>query len=220
METQLAAPVTDWLTGLGAACVAQEVDAGFGVPDLVAGMGSPARLRERLAAAPPLSHLLEVRVLEFCRYGRTEAELRGWSPRAFPELRRRALRPLLSSGLLVSNEDRVQAIAQPVDPFDALVAIELKLSDITRGLRQAHGYRAFADQSYLAVPAARVTSKAMEAARAHSVGLLAVHPMAVEVAVEPPLPSAATASRRRLASERVMSAYVDGDRRPAGSARR
>ncbi len=219
-ETDLAAPVERWLLAEGASCVAHEVEAGFGVPDLVAGVGDPARLRNRRRQAPPVVDGLQLRLLQFCQRWRTENDLRDWAPTGYSRLRKRAVLPLLELGLLRLLEGRLRARSDPKDPFTALVAVELKLADVGRGLRQAHSYRTFADATYLAVPAQRVTGAVMEQARRHAVGLLAVHPATAEAVVTPPAGSLAAPGRRRLASERVLSALADVDRRSGGSARR
>jgi len=218
-ETAMAAPVERWLCERGSTCIGSEVEAGFGVPDLMAGIGEASRLRNRRRQAPPVVDSLQLRLLQFCACWRTEEEVREWAPNGYDGLRRRALEPLVQAELLLVDEGRMRARRQPKDPFDEVIAVELKLHDAGRGLRQAHGYRAFADKSYLALPASAVTSGTLDRARRHSVGLLAVHPGAVEEVVEPPRTSVASPGRRRLAAERMMAASRDPLRR-AGSPRR
>jgi len=218
-ETAMSFPVEQWLWERGASCVAHEVDAGFGVPDLMAGVGTAGQLRNRRRQAQPVADAVQLRLLSFCGKWRTEDELRAWAPNGYAGLRRRAIGPLVEAGLLLSEQSRMRARRQPKDPFMELVAVELKLSDVLRGLRQAHSYRTLADVAYLALPAARVNAMALEGARRHFIGLLSVHPRAVEEVVQPPRASVAAAGRRRLASERVLVASLDSTRL-AGSARR
>jgi hypothetical protein len=219
-ETQLAPPVEAWLVGIGSTCIGREVEVGFGVPDLVAGVGSWASLRNRRRQARPVTQSLHLAVLDFCRTPRSEADLREWAPNGYSELSRRALKPLLSGGMLVFRNEVFRARVAPKDPFERIVAVELKLTDGKRGLAQAHAYRAFADLSYLALPAHRITPGLMESARTIGVGLLAVHTGLVEEAVEPDTDSYATAGRRRMASEHTMAAHADGAQRSAGAPRR
>jgi hypothetical protein len=218
-ESEMAPAVEAWLTANGASCIGREVEVGFGIPDLVAGIGDARTLRNRRRQAVPVTHALQLAVLDFCRYVKTEQDLRDWAPGGFYELDRRALRPLIQEDLLTLSEGRFRSRANPKDPFDRLIAVELKRSDVGRGMAQAHAYRSFADASYLALPAHRVTPDSMDRARHLGIGLLAVHLGAVEEAVEPGKVSAATKSRRRMASEYTLAAADDGASRDAGSPR-
>ena len=217
-ETEMAGAVEAWLLACGATCVGREVEVGFGIPDLVAGMGEARALRNRKRQAGPVTHSLQLAVLEYCAHVRTEDDLRDWAPGAFYELDRRALQPLLQDELLTVTNGRYRSRANPKDPFDRLVAVELKLSDVGRGIAQAHACRAFADASYLALPAHRVTPETMDRARQVGIGLLAVHAAYAEEAVEPGV-SVATTGRRRMASEHTLAAARDGASRVAGSPR-
>ncbi|WP_448812090.1 hypothetical protein [Agromyces bauzanensis] len=219
-ETELAPPVEAWLEGIGSSCIGREVEVGFGVPDLVAGVGSRTSLRNRRRQARPVTQSLHLAVLDFCRTPRSETELREWAPNGYSELNRRALKPLLGRGMLVFRNEKLRARVAPKDPFERIIAVELKLADAKRGLAQAHAYRAFADVSYLALPARRITPELMERARAIGVGLLAVHTGLVEEIVEPDADSYATAGRRRMASEHTMAAHADAALRSAGAPRR
>jgi hypothetical protein len=219
-EASLAGPVEDWLMSLRATCVAHEVDAGFGIPDLMAGFGDTSRLRRRWKQSPPIQDSLQLRLLEYCRTARTEAELRAWAPNGFSDLKRRAVVPLLKHGLIESVNDGLKTRTLPKDPFRHLVAVELKLADARRGLRQAHSYRAFSDISYLAMPASRINATILDAARRHFVGLLAVHAGAVEEVVEPPSGTVFARTRRRIASERILAAAADPSRPVGGSPKR
>lgn len=217
-ETAMAPSVEAWLRSMGASCIGREVEVRSGIPDLVAGIGNTRALRNRRRQAGPITYALRLAVLDYCSTVKTESELREWSSSAFYELDRRALRPLISEGLMSVSGDRYRSRANPKDPFDRLMAVELKLSDVARGLAQANAYRLFADVSYLAVPAHRVTADLMDRARVIGIGLLAVHPAAVDVAVEP-AQSIATSGRRRMAAEHTLAAALDGASRVAGSPR-
>jgi len=219
-ETELAAPVEAWLAFMGSTCVGREVEVGFGIPDLVGGVGSRTALRNRRRQARPVTQALQLAVLDFCQTSRSEAELREWAPNGFSELNRRALKPLLGFGMLSTQNNKLRARVAPKDPFERIIAVELKLADATRGLAQAYAYRAFADVSYLALPAHRISAELMDRARAIGVGLLAVHRELVEEIVEPDGDSYATAGRRRMASEYTMAAHADAASRTAGAPRR
>lgn len=216
----MAHPVVRWLRDRGGSCVAHEVRASVGVADLVAGVGPVRRLQNRRRQAPPVTVSLQLQLLEFCATTRTEDELRHWAPRGMSDLRRSAIQPLVAAQMLVERSPgRWRARRRPADPFDVLIAVELKLSDVTRGIGQAFSYRAFAEASYLALPAPRVGASAMETARRHGVGLLAVFPNRVDEVVEPEAGHTAFAWRRRIAAERVLEASTDSSRL-AGSAPR
>jgi hypothetical protein len=216
-EADLGPIVERWLQAEGSICIGREVEVGFGVPDLVGGFGSRASLRNRKRRAGPVTHSLQLAVLEYCKVSRTEDDLRTWAPGNYYELARNAIRPLIDGELLVSRGGKFRSRVSPKDPFERLVAVELKLKDVTRGLAQAHAYRLFADVSYLALPAYRINAAAMERARQIGVGLLAVHSGHVEEAVEPDIFSRATSGRRRMASEHTLLANSNASFRVAGA---
>lgn len=218
-ESELAAPVEAWLRQVGSSCIGREVEVGFGIPDLVAGVGTGRSLKNRRRQAGPITNAIQLAVLEFCKVTRTESELREWAPNGFYELNRRALARLIKDDLLVASAEKFRSRVNPKDPFESLIAVELKLSDVGRGLAQAHAYRAFADVSYLALPAPKVTPPTMARAREIGVGLLAVHRGLVEETVEPDPESFATPGRRRMASEQTLAAHAQGAFRTAGSPR-
>ncbi|MFF2389376.1 hypothetical protein [Agromyces sp. NPDC058104] len=216
-EAELAAPVAKWLHTYGGSCIAEEVEVGYGIPDIVAGVGAKQQLRNRRRQADPITDPVQLALLEFCRVTRTEDELREWAPGSYADLSRRAVRPLLASSMLTVTVTGYRARRQPRDPFDQLVAVELKLRPSERGFAQAHSYRLFAEVAYLAVPASRVTARTMGRARELGVGFLAVHQDSCDEVVEPAGRSLATPGRRRLASEQVLAASRRIDGRRAGS---
>jgi hypothetical protein len=155
---------------------------------------------------------LQLELLEFCATTRTEDELREWARTGMSDLRRSAILPQVDAELLAEpGPGRWRTRRRPADPFDVLIAVELKLADVNRGLAQAFSYRSFAEAAYLALPATRVNAKAMGDARRHGVGLLAVYPNGADAIVEPDTPTA-LAWRRRMAAERVLEASLDRTR--------
>lgn len=218
-EVEMAPPVEAWLRQMGSSCIGREVEVGAGIPDLIGGVGAGRLLRNRRRQSRPITNSTQLAALDFCRTTKTESELREWAPNGFYELQRRVLRPLVESDLMVSNMGRFRSRVAPKDPFERLIAVELKLGDVTRGIAQAYSYRSFADVSYLALPAHRVTPATMARARSIGLGLLAVHHGAAEEAVEPDETSYATRGRRRMASEHTLAASAQGEFRTAGSPR-
>lgn len=217
-ETDLGAPVIRWLRDNGGTCVAQEVAAGSGVADLVAGFGTSKDLRNRRRQAAALPDHVQLALVDFCQTSRTERELRDWAPHGYSGLRTSALRPLLEQGLLTETPTGVRSRRRPRDPFERIIAVELKLRGSERGLLQAFSYRIFSDTSYLAIPAARVTAKVMSRARELGVGVLAVHDQHVDEVVEPDNTSLTTPGRRRLASEKVLHGATLTDRQAGAPA--
>jgi hypothetical protein len=217
-EAELGPPVIRWLRDNGGSCVAQEVAAGSGVADLVAGFGSAKDLRNRRRQAAALPDHVQLALIDFCQTSRTERELRAWAPHGYSGLRTRAIQPLLKQGLLAVTPSGIRSRRRPRDPFERVIAVELKLRGSERGLLQAFSYRVFADAAFLAIPAVRVTPKVMARARELGVGLLAVHDQHVDEVVEPERTSLATPGRRRLASEKVLHGATLTDRQAGAPA--
>jgi hypothetical protein len=207
-ETELARPVKSWLRSIGGTCIAEEVGVGYGVADLVAGLGNRQHLNNRRRQAGPLTDNLQLALLDFCRVSRTEIELREWAPNTYSDLMRRALRPLLDMGLIAANLTGFRTRRRPRDPFDQIVAVELKLRVSERGFSQAYAYRLFAESSYLAVPGSRIRASHVDRARDLGIGLLAVLEYGCDEVVEPDGRSLATPNRRRLATEQVLAASL------------
>jgi len=218
-EVELGAPVERWLKRQGYSVVGHEVDAGVGVPDLVAGLSGSGDLRRRRRQAAPIVDPLQLLLLDFCSSSRTEDELRSWAPNGYSALVKRALTPLVERRLIVAYKGAVKASKKIQDPFTRLVAVELKLADTTRGIRQAHSYRVFADLSYLAMPSERLNLRAVAAAQDAGIGILAVTDDDVTEVVAPDRASMATPGRRRVASERTLAASANKTQLPAGSPR-
>lgn len=216
-EVDLAEPVRRWLVDNGATCVAEEVAIGAGIPDMIGGFGLRNELRNRRRQADPVVLPVQLSLLDFCRRARTLDELRAWAPNGFSSLNSRAIQPLLERKILKETSQGIKTQRHPRDPFSELIAIELKLTASARGFAQAFSYRLFADKAYLAVPARKVTPRAMDRARELGVGLLAVHAHTCDEAVEPSSQTTHSQGRRRMLTELLLAASQDPMARRAGS---
>lgn len=116
---------------------------------------------------------------------------------------------------LISTADGIARPAWPAGPIvSRAIAIEAKLTDWRSAAIQAERYQDFADETYLAMPAARIASlmKQPEKLQGLGLGLIAVSPDACEIAVralsaKPRLPAV-----RRWLEEVEYGAFV-GDLR-------
>lgn len=218
-EADLADPVAGWLAAqAGSVVVAAEIDAGSGIADLVAGRLQHGADSSRGAFHDPFASA----VLELARTPVLESELRRWAPIGWRSLRSRVLAPLLADGLLVrehrEDDDVYVSRADPDDPFEQLVAVELKLRDWRRAVAQAGRYRLFAERSYVALPAMRINDNVVAEAVRNRVGVLAVGTdRSVRPACHPATAPALQPARRRWASEQLLRALQHPCSRPAGS---
>lgn len=220
-EVQLAEPVRAWLSAQeGIVAVGEEIDAGRGVADFVAGCSSDARLPTRSTFANPLS----LRVLDKTQEPIAESQLRAWAPHGWRSLERQVVEPLVADGHLeafYSEEDSAlsyRATLDAADPFTSLVAVELKLKDWRRAVAQAGRYRLFAERSYVAMPVTVMGAKLEAEALRNRVGLLAIDSAGgVEVALEAPTSGPLQPRRRRWAAEQLLSAVRAPGTRLAGS---
>lgn len=198
--------------------IAEEVDSGVGIADLV--LGTSRRARNVLR--PPVTDTAQLRLLELAQKTVTEDQLRTWAPSGWSALRRRTLVPLLDLGLLARTGEgdatAYRATIAVTDPFDELTAVELKLTDWRRAIAQAGRYRLFADRSYIAMPENRITPALVREATRNNVGVLAVDPTdgareiiaaATQRALQP--------LRRRITSELVLAGTLTPSRRRAGA---
>ncbi len=218
-ETDLGPAVIAWLAARRKHhSIAEEVDSGVGIADLVLGTSRRARTTLR----PAVTDSTQLRLLELAQKPVTEGDLRSWAPGGWSSLRRRTLEPLLDAGLLTrhaaDNAATYRATVKMNDPFDELTAVELKLTDWRRAIAQAGRYRLFADRSYIAMPHKRVTSALIDEAVRNDVGVLSVHAIdgvyevttaAVRVPLQP--------QRRRVTSELVLAAALAPSSRRAGA---
>jgi hypothetical protein len=223
-EIAMAKPVREWLaTFPGVSTVADEIDAGYGVADLVAGEGTVEDLERRVNMVDGITNIHQLRLLLLANPTVSEARLRDWSPVAWSSLRVQALQPLLDGGHLEKDltcgETVYRANIDIFDPFDSLIAVELKLKDWGRGIAQAARYRVFAERSYLAIPSRLIKHSAVCAARRNGIGLLAVHADSVDIVEDAPSRAPFHASKRRRASELMLQALADEQHPRAGSPR-
>ena len=201
---------------------------------MVAGLGSattvPLRRTVPSAAATRLLSLIadggsRVGVASGGAFGCvTEAELRSVAADGWRSMRGH-LESLLALDLVSRHQfDGVVAYEPCVDvhdPFERLVAVELKLRDWRSAVAQAARYRLFADASYIAMPCSRLSEAALAEARRNRVGVLSLHSLGSEgpvtVLVEAPLSPPLQPLRRRWASEVVLASVTRPGGRIAGS---
>ena len=147
-ETDLARPVEAFIrTRLGPADIAHELSFGRFAPDLVVGCRAET-FHLRAEGQPPVCDAMMLRLLDFLQdEGASDTELRKWAPWGWRGLRR-ALEPAVEAGLVYTRAGRWYA--DPVaNPYESLIAIELKLTDWRKGLVQARRNRGFASESWL-----------------------------------------------------------------------
>lgn len=219
-EVQLATPVRAWLSRQrGVLGVGDEIDAGYGIADLVAGYSTHLSLPTRPTFLDPLA----VGVLELARDSVSETDLRDWAPHGWRSLQRRVVEPLLMDGHLRVKRSRdgdpiYIAAVKVTDPFTSLVAVELKLRDWRRAVAQAGRYRLFAERSFVALPTPSVNAALQAEARRNRVGVLAVSDDGgVAVVVAAPRSGPLQPLRRRWAAEQLLGALRHPGDRVAGS---
>lgn len=236
-EAELGSPVRAWLSGATAglsgcvlhdvAIVADEIDAGAGIADIVAGHTTTRQLPLRRAITDPTT----LRLLEFTKTPTPESQLRAWAPHGWRGLRQRTVAPAIAAALLTVDETEAPRtnFDEPVytaaldvdDPFESLTAVELKLRDWRRAIAQAGRYRLWAERSYVAMPAQRLTEATITEALRNGVGLLAVHgspgEASVTLVLEAPTAAPLQPQRRRWASEQVFSSAREPSTRRAGT---
>jgi hypothetical protein len=134
--------------------VLREMTGPYGVPDLVAVVGSPSLMRQRRRLpVPPLLNQVDAGVVAAAapRAGRrveTLARRVGWPVESV----RRRLPGLVKTGALVpiARESFVRPAA--LQPVGRLYAIETKVKDWRRALRQARTYNLWCDSYVLVMP--------------------------------------------------------------------
>lgn len=134
--------------------VLQEVAGPFGVADFVAVVGSPRRAEARLAlGVPPLLNEIDAGIVaatspQRARTAARLADVLGW-PLASIE---RRLPGLLKSGAV--RELRPERFVRPdaLVPIGRVYAIETKMREWRRALRQARTYRLWCDNYVVVMP--------------------------------------------------------------------
>jgi hypothetical protein len=209
LETDLARPAEAFFRDqLGVQWdFAHEIELRKAGPDIVAGRRSPAFV-SRLAAGPaPATDELTLRLIQRLANGATDEELRAWAPWGWPDLRRRAFAPAVARGIVGFDGSRWWA--PPIaPPYDEIIAIELKLRDWRKGLRQARRNQAFAWESWLAL--ARIADDAVALAHQLGVGLVQVGDDGdVELVAAARRAAPVAALETRLAAEQVFEQALE-----------
>lgn len=215
-EVELGPHVHRWLARFCTEVV-EELDSDAGVADLVGAVLAPSAADAAIDVTPVVD-VLQLSVLDRCSSGATEQELREWAPSGWRRLRSRAVDPLVDLGMITVSDGWFHTATQPSNPFDELVAVELKLRAWNRGIAQAGAYRTFANRTWVAVPAARITAALIGHAAHNTVGVLAIHR---DGSIEE---IAAASSRKPLrprsaevVAQRILARRGEPAPRPAGS---
>lgn len=116
----------------------------------------------------------------------------------------RAVRHLRASGHIREVGGRLALSPALRDAYTDIIAVELKLDDWRRADAQAERYRTYADRSYVALPAERITAKIEEFFSRGSVGLIAVEETA-RIVVPARLAPPTEPWRRVLVSEELFA---------------
>jgi hypothetical protein len=130
----------------------REVSGPFGVPDLLAVVAPPTLLtRRRTLSVPPLLNQIDAGVASAAapraaRSPETLARRLGWPPESV----RRRLPELLRSGALIRVGRDSYVRPEALQPVGRLYAIETKVKDWRRAVRQAKTYSLWCD-SYVIV---------------------------------------------------------------------
>ncbi|MGY2004324.1 hypothetical protein [Blastococcus sp. SYSU DS1024] len=150
-ELALLAPAVDAAAALPGAhrglLVVQEATGPYGIPDLTALVGPPALLAERLALdVPALLHQVDAAVAAVAhpRVGRSSsslARLLGWPP----ETVERRLPDLVRVGALQERGPDRYVRPEALRPLGRMYAVETKVRDWSRALRQVRRYSVWAD---------------------------------------------------------------------------
>lgn len=222
-EVDLRDPVAAWLQSRrDAACVADEVDAGAGVADVVAAYGGVAHDRavSRAFRYASLRTRHEVDLFLYLTRPRPESELKAWAPWGWKGLREQALTPLIKRNIVHQVEGLYQIVTPIPDPGTDITAVELKLKDWRRAVGQAVRYQLFAHEVYVALPV-RHAARSLPAAQDLGIGVLGIADDNTVIELLPasynePLDD----TSRRLAAEISVSSSWSTPRLVGGSPRR
>lgn len=216
-------PVAQWLCAeRSPVLIADELDFRFGAPDLLA--AGAQRLAERLDdCARPVVRLDELALLEHLEHeSMSRSGIEALTSTRWSDYVRQVLDHLCVEGLVVFDEEtgRWRSGRRLAEPFARLVAVEMKLRDGRRALSQAMRYRAFANESFVAMPRARIDDSLAEACRARRIGLLAVDANGAQAVVEAVAGAPFDPLLHRLAQEMLLARHSgQTTSAPAGSPR-
>lgn len=183
----------------------REASGPFGVPDLLAVIGSSAKLTRRLELAiPPLLNQIDAGITSVAtprapRSPETLARRLGWTSESV----RRRLPELLRSGALIRVGRDSYVRPDALQPIGRLYAIETKVKEWRRAVRQARTYSLWCDSYVLVMGSLGTTALAQvaEAVAADGGGL-----MVNGLWVQRPVLARRHAAQRMWGSEHLVAA--------------
>lgn len=217
------APVVRWMhAAMSPALIADELDFRFGAPDLLA--ADVRDLRQRMDdGIKPVLQLDQLALLEQIRHGSmARAQIEALTSMRWQDYERRVLDQLLQDELIIFDgvEGRWSVGRSLSVPYAGLVAVEMKLRDSRRALAQAMRYRAFANESFVALPQSRVDSVLIDTCRNRGIGLLAVGAARAHVVVNAVAGAPLDPLVHRFAQEMLLARHFGHTTSlPAGSPR-
>ena len=222
-ETEMRAPITTWMcVERSPVLIADELDFRFGAPDLLAAdaHGLVERIEMRIQPVLQLDQLALLGQLSLDSM--TRAQIEALTSMRWRDYERRVLDRLRQDGLVAFDEatDRWCSGRSLAVPFAGLVAVEMKLRDDRRALAQAMRYRAFASESFVAMPQPRIDDSLIEACGSRGIGLLAVCATGASVIVDAIASEPLDPLLHRLAQEMLLARHFgQTTSAPAGSPR-
>lgn len=215
-ETDLRAPCVSWVDSRYACpTVIDEADVSHLSPDLVIGTQSDFLPREE-QGFPAITNWSQL-ALARSVWSAPGHSLDGASLRSAG----RSVRPLIENGVMRKVGDKLEVAELPERPFGEIIAIELKMKDWRKAIRQAARYQSFADLSYIAMPETAVRDEVLNAAEMLGVGVLALAPGRCELIADAEPSTIIDPALASLASELLFSTETGQKQFPraAGSRR-
>lgn len=182
--------------------ILNEVNLGFGIADIVVTSRKKCNYRKALDS-------IDIHLLSCVRResGRTALSLSNDTGIAKSSIRS-SIGKLIELNLVKNIDDKYYIDHEYEFEFDYVVAIEVKLRDWKRALKQAYRYKWFSDRSYVCLPdnfsisAKKNISKFVE----YGIGLITLHDNGkIEKVYEPPVSTPVEPKMTMLLNEQILS---------------